>query len=66
MKVTQEGWDKYATIKVTGIDYCQSCGKKYEELELVYFAPLDNNIVCKECSKAHNTIEPRLFVKDLY
>lgn len=53
--------DKFVNIKKTGISYCQSCGKDFQELETCYYAPIDNNIVCTECVKAHSNKELRIY-----
>jgi hypothetical protein len=50
----------YEVIKTTGIDYCQSCGKDFKSKEIVYYAPIDNNIVCEKCSKIHEDRELRI------
>lgn len=49
-------------IKETPISYCQVCGKDFEHLDVVYYAPIDNNIVCPECSKIHEDRSPRIYV----
>lgn len=62
MKITERDWDKYAEVKVTTTSYCQSCAKDFDGPEIVFYAPIDNNIICKECSKIHSKPEPRLFI----
>lgn len=64
MRIKAVGRDRYAEIKVTRISYCQSCGINFVDPEIVFFAVIDNNIVCRECAKAHTTKEPRLFVEE--
>ena len=49
-------------IKKTPISYCQVCGKDFEHLDIVYYAPIDNNIVCAECSKIHKDRSPRIYI----
>ena len=63
MKITEKGWDWHADLKLTPQSYCQSCRKKFKHLETVFFAWLDNTIICRECTKAHAEAEPRLYVK---
>lgn len=43
----------YRIVKTTSIQYCQSCGKDFSKEELVYFALIDNNIVCQKCGEVH-------------
>ena len=62
MKIIEKGFDKYAEIKITSQVYCQSCGIGFNTIELVFFAPLDNNIICKHCAVEHTELQPRLFV----
>lgn len=50
----------YEVIKTTGIDYCQSCGKDFKSKEAVYYAPIDNNVVCEKCSRVHEDREIRI------
>lgn len=50
----------YEVIKTTGISYCQSCGVDFEPQEVVYYAPIDNNIVCQKCSRVHEDREIRI------
>ena len=63
MKITTDGVYKYARIRITWSNYCDSCNRNFEEMELVFYAPLDNTIICKECAKAHSELKPRLYVK---
>lgn len=44
----EEALEVYTIIKQTTIQYCQSCGKAFTKEELVYYALIDNNIVCKK------------------
>lgn len=66
MKIRKDGWDRYAEIKVTTTTYCQSCSKDFEDPEIVFYAPIDNTIICKECIKVHSTKEPRVFIGGAY
>lgn len=47
-------------IKTTKINYCQSCGKDFKSKEVVYYSPIDNNIVCEKCSRVHEDREIRI------
>ena len=47
-------------MKPTSIRNCQSCGKSFDDGDIVYFVPLDNNIVCPECSYKHDSRERRV------
>lgn len=49
-------------VKETSVSYCQVCGKDFEHFDIVYYAPVDNNIVCPKCSKIHSDREPRIYV----
>ena len=46
-------------MKTTSIRSCQSCGKPFVDGDIVYFVPLDNNIVCPECAYKHDSREKR-------
>lgn len=54
----------YAEVKVTSVNCCQSCGKKFDDIELVFYAPIDNTIICGNCTHPHGEIEARLYIKD--
>lgn len=58
-----KGLEDLELIKVTHRDYCQSCMKDFENGEIVYYAVIDNSIVCHECSKVHSQKEVRIFRK---
>jgi len=47
-------------MKTTSIRNCQSCGKHFTPGDIVYFVPLDNNIVCLECAYKHDSREKRI------
>ena len=47
-------------MKPTSIRNCQSCGKPFVAGDIVYFVPLDNNIVCPECAYKHDSREKRV------
>ena len=55
--------EQFIKIKITHIDYCQSCGRDFDDIELVFYAPLDNNIICKDCTCPHKEVEPRMYMK---
>ena len=50
--------------KETYISYCQVCGKEFKPGETVYFAPTDNNIVCKSCAMVHQNRQERVYKGD--
>jgi hypothetical protein len=52
-----------AEIFVTRISHCQVCSADFNNLEIVYFAVIDNNIVCTECSEEHFQKEPRIYIR---
>lgn len=54
--------DKIA-IKRTPVSHCQNCGRDFDSPELVYFAPLDGNIVCQECSRIHRDRQLRIYIE---
>ena len=53
--------DHKETLKETSINYCQVCGKDFKHGEKVYYAPLDNNILCSKCASVHKNKESRIF-----
>lgn len=62
MKIIEKGFDRYAEIKVTSVCQCQACGINFTDTEVVFYAVLDNSIVCRECASAHKEVRPRLFL----
>ena len=56
--------DAAATIRRAAVSYCQVCGRDFITPELVYFAPIDNNIVCSECAQVHQDRQLRIYVKE--
>lgn len=66
MKIRENGWDRYAEIKVTTVTYCQACSRDFKDPEIVFYAPIDNNIICRECAKIHSRPEPRVFIGGVY
>lgn len=64
MKIKSDDFGRYAEIRITRIDYCQACGRDFEDAEIVFYAIIDNNIICKQCVKAHAAKEPRLYLRD--
>ena len=63
-KIIQRDFDMYAEIKVTTQHTCQSCGVGFDDIQVVFYAPLDNSIICKECAVEHAEIDPRLYLVD--
>ena len=53
-----------ATIRRAAVPCCQNCGRDFISPELVYFAPIDNTIVCSECAQVHRDRELRIFVRE--
>jgi len=51
-------------IKPTPISYCQFCGRDFRPQEIVYFAPVDNAVICADCAKVHQKPEPRIYQKE--
>lgn len=51
-------------IKRTHVYYCQVCAKEFKDPELVWYAPIDNNIVCEDCSQIHKDRQMRVYVKE--
>lgn len=59
------GCSEYAVIKLSNQGYCSSCGRDLKDIELCFWAPLDNTIICqdKKCTSMHAELEPRLFLR---
>ena len=56
------------TLKRIYSTHCQCCGKRFipsdiaGSIKIVYFVPLDNNIVCPRCAVlSHYPYEPRIY-----
>lgn len=56
--------DDTATIRRARVSYCQSCGRDFVSPEMVYYAPIDGNIVCQECSEIHQDRQVRIFIRE--
>jgi hypothetical protein len=56
--------DDTATIRRAYVSYCQVCGRDFMSPELVYFAPIDNNIICTKCSEIHRDRQLRIYVME--
>lgn len=56
--------DDTATLRRAHVAYCQSCGRDFKSPELVYYAPMDGNIVCLECSRVHKDRQLRIYVRE--
>ncbi len=60
---TQKRHPDCPLISETAISSCQNCGKYFIAPELVYFAPIDNTIVCSECAQVHRDRGLRIYVR---
>jgi len=50
------------TLKRIYSTHCQVCSEPHDLIELVYFVPLDNNLVCRDCAlKSGYPYEPRIY-----
>lgn len=58
-----KGLEGVELVEITHAACCQSCGKDFEENEIVYYVPLDTNIVCNKCVQDHNQKETMIFKK---
>lgn len=47
-------------VKVTYLKYCQACSKDFRIGDGAYYVPMDNNIVCEDCSEVHKVRELRV------
>lgn len=54
----------YFNIKRTPTSYCQVCQRDFISPELVYYAPIDNTIVCSGCAQVHRDRRLRIYVKE--
>lgn len=61
ISVIEKSISDYKLIQTTYIDYCQACGRDFHDGEIVYYAPIDNNIVCSKCAEEHRNKEIRIF-----
>lgn len=64
MKIKTMGSERYAEVKITYSPYCQVCLTDFDDMEIVFYAVIDNNIVCRKCAKVHALVEPRLYLGD--
>jgi hypothetical protein len=46
------------------IGYCQACGRGFASPELIYYVPLDGNIVCSKCAEIHKDRQLRIYMKE--
>ena len=53
-----------ATIRRAAVPCCQNCGRDFISPELVYYAPIDNTIVCSECAQIHRDRQLRIYVRE--
>jgi len=57
--------DDSITIKRCYSSNCQVCGRQHEDIEIIYFVPLDNNLVCFKCAKESGLeFDPRIYLKE--
>lgn len=56
--------DDTASIRRAYVSYCQVCGRDFVSPELVYYAPIDNSIVCKSCSEIHRDRQLRIYIRE--
>lgn len=49
-------------MKETSVKYCQVCSKDFAGGDIVYYVPIDNNIVCPKCAVEANTEVRERFV----
>jgi recombinational DNA repair protein (RecF pathway) len=55
------------TIKLWRVytPHCQVCGKSHNPIALVYFVPLDNNLVCRSCAvESGLEYETRIYMRE--
>lgn len=53
------------TVKRCHSSHCQVCARPYDPLEIVYFMPLDDNLVCKNCAvESGIDFEPRIYFNE--
>lgn len=65
MKTKRIDGQDYALVKITSISYCQSCGKDFENEEILHYVPIDNNLVCLKCSSTFTADkELRIYLAD--
>lgn len=62
IEIIEKGFVRYGKVKITSCGYCQACDANFNDLEIVFYAPLDNDVVCRECACAHEELEPRLYI----
>lgn len=60
------GSSEYVEVKRTPQDYCSACEKHFQDIELCFFAPLDNSIICQseKCVEPHQELELRLYIRN--
>lgn len=53
------------TLKRIYSSHCQSCGTQYKPIEIVYFIPDENMLVCFDCAESYETTyEPRIYKEE--
>lgn len=60
--IKDSDYNETAKLDVTRISYCQSCSNDFKDFEVVFYAPIDNNIICRDCIDEHLEVEPRLYL----
>lgn len=48
------------------VDHCQTCGKPFGQIEIVYYVPIDNNLVCREYADDANETGGGCGTEDLF
>jgi hypothetical protein len=61
---TQKRHPDCRLILEADVNSCQNCGRDFIGPELVYYAPIDNTIVCSGCSEVHKNRQLRIYVKE--
>lgn len=61
---TQKRHPDCRLILEADVSYCQNCGRDFISPELVYYAPIDNTIICSKCSEVHRDRRLRIYVKE--
>ena len=53
------------TSLTTSKSYCKSCGKTFINGEVVYYIPINDNVVCDSCAeKSNSEAHPRIYEED--
>lgn len=57
----EDGLYSYVRVRITGVGSCQVCGQDFKHGQAVWYAPVDNNIVCYQCSRVHADRQVRIY-----